>query len=271
MGTALCRLALAAVAVVVPAPLVNKKAAAPAGLRDRAALAQAGEVAGLLKKVDPTDKTFILELDVLELRGRLRVAATPQHAAVLANQAAHQAVRAGQQEGRLLVQEEKALQTRDPLKRLEKLDKVALEMEKLEEKELLQKERLRLRHEANRLLVALNPGVRLQMQFATFELGCANDLKVRRLEPPPHFTTRGKLKTYTAKELKELKGPDTDLVGYQARFTDLRAGQVIAVTLGVAKAAKDANKNKAHRPVATLIVIVQDVPPPAAPAAKAQK
>jgi hypothetical protein len=268
MGTALRRMVLAVVLTVAAHALAaDKNAATPAAKPDYAALAQAGEITGFVRKVDPADKSFRLEIDLAELRGRLRAAGTPEHAAVLARETAHQAARAGQQEGHLLVQEEKALQTRDPLKRLEKLNKVATAAEKLEEKEFLEKEKLRLRRAADRLVLALDPGVHTRVQMATFELACDPDVKVRRLEPPPRLTARGKPKKYTAKELKELKAPDADLVGYHARFADLRAGQVVAVTLGLLKP-KDADRARAHRPVATLIVLVEDGPPPAAPTGK---
>ena len=268
MARLLCAMALAAVVTAVPALAADGNAAAPAGPQDRSALAQAGEVTGILKKVNPTDKTFTLEVDVAELRGRLRLKTTAEHAARLAQQGVRQAARAGQEEARLLEQEEKALQTRSPVKRAEKLDRVAVRAEKLQAKERAQQEKLRLEQEAQKVRQALAPGAHAHVQAARFDLGSGHDVKVRRLEPPVRYTKKGKVKKYTAKELKELKGADDDLVGYRARFTDLRPGQIVQVGLTPPKAAD--KKGPSARPVAGLIVILADVPDPNPPAANAK-
>jgi hypothetical protein len=54
---------------------------------------------------------------------------------------------------------------------------------------------------------------------------------VRLARPPEQFDDKGKVKRYTAKELKELKGPDPKLPGYQATFSDVREGQIVTVNL----------------------------------------
>jgi hypothetical protein len=72
-----------------------------------------------------------------------------------------------------------------------------------------------------------------QMQSMTkdVELQTAEDVKVRLAQPPQTFDDKGKVKRYTAKELKELRGPDPKVPGYNAEFSDLREGQVVNVTL----------------------------------------
>jgi hypothetical protein len=64
-----------------------------------------------------------------------------------------------------------------------------------------------------------------------FELQTTEDLKVRLNNPPPKFDDKGKIKKYTAKELKEMKGPDPKLPGYSGEFSDLQTEQIIQVTL----------------------------------------
>jgi hypothetical protein len=77
------------------------------------------------------------------------------------------------------------------------------------------------------------------------ELQATDDVKVRLARPPEANDDKGKPKKYTAKELKELRGPDPKLPGYQAEFSDLHEGQIISVTL-VKK--KDAPKPPARKP-----------------------
>jgi hypothetical protein len=57
-----------------------------------------------------------------------------------------------------------------------------------------------------------------------------DDAKVRRVNPPPQFDDKGRIKPYTRKELKELKGDDK-LPGYPAEFSDIKQDQIVDVTL----------------------------------------
>jgi hypothetical protein len=77
-----------------------------------------------------------------------------------------------------------------------------------------------------------------QQNLYTFEqkskdldLQTTEDVKVRMAKPPDQFDEKGKIKKYTPKELKELKGPDPKLPGYQGEFSDLRQDQVVSVNL----------------------------------------
>src|SRR5207244_3200625 len=63
------------------------------------------------------------------------------------------------------------------------------------------------------------------------ELRAADEMKVRVLNPPVDYDDKGRPKKYTAKELKELKGPDTSLPGYAGDLESLRPNQVVKVYL----------------------------------------
>jgi len=58
----------------------------------------------------------------------------------------------------------------------------------------------------------------------------ADDMKVRLSQPPAAFDDKGNLKKYTAKELKELKGPD-NLPGYTGTLEDVKTNQLVLVSL----------------------------------------
>ena len=45
--------------------------------------------------------------------------------------------------------------------------------------------------------------------------------------------SEGAVRKYTAVELKELKGPNPDLPGYQGEFGELKAGQLVRGPLGL--------------------------------------
>jgi hypothetical protein len=70
----------------------------------------------------------------------------------------------------------------------------------------------------------------------------ADDMKVRLAQPPDAFDDKGNIKKYTAKELKELKGPD-NLPGFTGTLEDVKANQLVLVTLA-RKPVKPADKPK---------------------------
>jgi hypothetical protein len=87
----------------------------------------------------------------------------------------------------------------------------------------------------------------------------ADDVKVRTADLPVKFDEKGDIKKYTAAELKDLKGKDPALPGYEAKAEDLKVGQTVKVTLARRKAdKKDDDKEKAKdepKMEVTLIVI----------------
>jgi hypothetical protein len=95
------------------------------------------------------------------------------------------------------------------------------------------------------------PTYRPQIIRKDFDFQAADEMKVRAAQPPLDYDEKGKPKKYTAKELKEMKGPDPNLPGYMADFDSLKAGQIVKVYFippkkdeGKAWAAKDKPKKK---------------------------
>ena len=68
-------------------------------------------------------------------------------------------------------------------------------------------------------------------------------VKVRILHAPTAFDDKGNPKKYTKDELKELKGKDAELPGYESTMSSLTAGQIIQVTLGHHAPVKDEDKD----------------------------
>jgi hypothetical protein len=93
-----------------------------------------------------------------------------------------------------------------------------------------------------------------------YELVADDNMKVRHDSPPPQFDDKGKLKPYTPKELKTLKGNDK-LPGFPAEMDALKQGQTVKVFL--AKPKKNATKEKDdkaadNRPKVTMVLILSE-------------
>ncbi len=94
------------------------------------------------------------------------------------------------------------------------------------------------------------------------EWTATEDAKVRMKNPPPQFDEKGRVKRYTAKELKELRG--NDKIGYPAEFSDLKSGQIVEVTLVQKKDAprprrgKDADLLGENMPNMSVILILAE-------------
>jgi hypothetical protein len=63
-----------------------------------------------------------------------------------------------------------------------------------------------------------------------YELQVTDEVKVRMNNPPARFDYKGRIKRYTQKELKELKGNDKR-PGFPAEFSNLKQDQIVQVTL----------------------------------------
>jgi hypothetical protein len=121
----------------------------------------------------------------------------------------------------------------------------------------------------------------VEMKTRDVEVEAIDDVVVRIAKPREEFDEKGRVRKLTAKQLKELKGPDPKLPGYKAEFSDVQAEQLIRVQL-VRK--KDAPKPAARprrkakdkdegdlgaeldllaesQPRASMIVILLDPPP----------
>jgi hypothetical protein len=106
------------------------------------------------------------------------------------------------------------------------------------------------------------------------DLQATDEMKVRTLNPPVEFDEKGKPRKYTAKELKEMRGPDRKLPGYTADFESLKIGQIVRVTVARRKSVlkamqhpqrvntKDKDKENdaplGDRPEVTMIVILAE-------------
>jgi hypothetical protein len=103
------------------------------------------------------------------------------------------------------------------------------------------------------------------------ELESDDDLKVRTMVLPIEYDDKGKVKKYTPKELRDLKGPNKKLPGYTADWDNLTKGQTVEVHLPKpkkpqTKPAKKKDKDDEdselfkEKPKALMVVIIADPP-----------
>lgn len=96
----------------------------------------------------------------------------------------------------------------------------------------------------------------VEEQEVTLTLPTAEDLTTRVLEPPPAFDDKGKYRRYTAKELKELKGPG-NLPGYHADPADIQNDQTVRVYLARRAPPKLVKKGEAApQPFVSMLLIL---------------
>lgn len=81
------------------------------------------------------------------------------------------------------------------------------------------------------------------MKRQDLELQTDEHTKVRFLEPPVEFDDQGNLKKHTPAELRQLKGPNPNLPGYQGDLGMLAPGHLLRVTLAKKPPAKPAPKD----------------------------
>jgi hypothetical protein len=88
------------------------------------------------------------------------------------------------------------------------------------------------------------------------ELAQADEMVIRRRNPPVLFDDKGKVRKPTAKELKEMKG-EGNLPGYMAEASDLKANQLVTIYYQTKKPGKkdDPDALTDNKPKARMIVI----------------
>jgi hypothetical protein len=92
-----------------------------------------------------------------------------------------------------------------------------------------------LQSAVNRLQVeaakAQASSIRVTTVTHNIDFQAADDVKVRTMHAPEVFDDKGKVRKHTAEELKQLKGKDPNLAGYESSLDALMVGQVVHVSL----------------------------------------
>jgi hypothetical protein len=186
----------------------KKKANYQATQADYDALLQAQIAVGKVSDLASTDRTFTLQF--------------PYQYLVAAGKAGG---KGNSQVNSLLRQQKDILATRDPIKRMQRLEQLILKAKRLTAKGGRQP-------------------FKIKSSRKDFDLRAIEEVKVRVLKPPVEYDDKGNIKKHTAKELKELKGKDPKLPGYTADWDQLVDGQTVKVYLKPRKKKPATEKDK---------------------------
>ena len=91
---------------------------------------------------------------------------------------------------------------------------------------------------------ALKPNGKLVKEYKEVDFRAADAVKVRVVDPPAKFDDKGNPVVYTKAELKELKGKDADLPGYEAAPDALKTGDTVKVTLSPPAARQEGRRQE---------------------------
>jgi len=174
-----------------------------------------GEFVGLLKSVPGSDRHFTLEMESSRLvpsgagGGRPGGVANQQNAALRAQMQLQQA-------------QAQLNNARTPQQRQQAMNRLRQATLQLQ----------RAMAQAQRGGGAgVPPGYKLEKFKIPVEFQLADKAKIRTLVLPETFDEKGNLKTYSPKELAELKGKDKSAPGYEFSLEQLQVGQLVKVTL----------------------------------------
>jgi hypothetical protein len=126
---------------------------------------------------------------------------------------------------KLINQQQKAMTIADPVKRIQRLQQLAVKAQ------VLQME-----------APVGPPPFRSAVAYKDVDAEAIEDVVVRRSTLPVQYDDKGNVKDYTEKEKKELRGKDPKVPGYAALWADVQTGQQVKLYLKSKKAIDQAAK-----------------------------
>ena len=197
-----------ALLLALPAAAAQKNKAQPQGPLDADKLAS-GKFTGFLLTTPGSDRTFTVRVQYKDVQLKPNALRTAGNSNNQANRQLQQIVRLQQQMAR----------SRNPAQQMVQMQRIVAQMQVGQ-----------LRAQRN-LYNVVN-------RYQDIEFQAEENVKVRTAELPEQFDEKGKVKKYTREELRQLKGKDTHLPGYESSFESLKEGQLIEVTLATHQAKK---------------------------------
>jgi hypothetical protein len=102
------------------------------------------------------------------------------------------------------------------------------------------------------------------ISFKDYEFHAASDMMVRYLLPPVVYDDKGERKKFSLLDLREMRGSDPNVPGFEAKVTDLQANQILRVSLYPARTttpaatSKDKAKSEPKMEVAVAVIVVAE-------------
>jgi hypothetical protein len=190
-----------ALLLALPAAAQKQRVPTPQNALDAEKLGN-GQFTGFLLTVPGTDRTFTVRVQYQDVQLKPNALRTANNQNVQLNRQLQQIARLQQQMAR----------SKNPAQQLAQIQRIQAQMQLGQ-----------LRTQQNLYNVVT--------RYQDVDFQAEENVKVRTTELPEQFDDKGNPKKYTKEELKQLKGKDTNLPGYESNFESLRAGQLIQVTL----------------------------------------
>ncbi len=199
-----------ALLLALPAAAAQKNKPQPQSPLDADKLAS-GKFTGFLLTTPGTDRTFTVRVQYQDVQLK-------PNALRNANSQSNHANRQLQQIARL---QQQMARSRNPAQQMAQIQRLVAQMQVGQ-----------LRAQQNLYNVVT--------RYQDVEFQAEESVKVRTMDLPEQFDEKGNIKKYTREELRQLKGKDTNLPGYESAFEALKEGQLIQVTLAAHHAKKPA-------------------------------
>lgn len=254
--------------------------------QEYAQLAQLREVTGKLAKVDSSTKMLALDIDYQNAypakTKKRAVAQRTRHGGVGNVRPTFSLAQFNHRWENILRLQQQLMTISNPMQRMQKLQQLELQIERLQMQILMSEARALAACERQQLQVMMSQlrnlaaashqgnvgtpaNTKLTKGTKEFRLEAQNDVIVRRWAPPLAYDDKGNVKPHTKEELKVLRGKNPSLPGYTASYEDLQAGQMVKMYLPAPKvkndkqiAKDDADRAKAKLPQVRMILILAD-------------
>jgi hypothetical protein len=138
----------------------------------------------------------------------------------------------------LVRQQQQLANSKNPKQYQQRLQQLLTQMQKLQVQMVQQQMRqvMYMNRLFNQAAIQAAPNVKIASGFKEFDVEAIDNVVVRRLNLPFEYDDKGNVKKYTKDELDKLKGKDKSLPGYEAKYEDLQAGQIVRVYMVKPKA-----------------------------------
>jgi hypothetical protein len=263
-------LALAS-ALFIPGLAVGQKkgkGAEPATPQEYALLAQTREVVGKLASADEGTRTLSFEIEYqypdYGANKNKNPTKYPQKTQnwQQTSQKFREMQQYNEQMARLMRDQQEIARIQDPRQKAQRMQQLQAQMQRMQAQQMQRMWQQAARDNPNKNLGAFKPNnIKMITVSKGFELDVQEKVIVRRQNLPFEYDDKGNPKEFTKEQIAELRGKDTSLPGYRAKYGDLQQGQTVRVYLsapkGGAKAADDDGDNVAKPEVRMIVILTE--------------
>ncbi len=244
-----------------------KDAGNPALPADYLMLQKAKDVSGTILSVGVDGKSVVLRVDIPKWEPNPNYKAPKDNPKTGGNPQANAQAQLMKRYQELLYQQERAKRAKTPQEQQRILQKIQLEMAKLQ----IQIQQQYLYPKDGKSPTKTNPNnepYRIVTSQKDFELELQDKVPIRKMFLSLEYDDTGNLKQYSDKEKADLRGTDKTKPGYMAKLDEIVPGAEAKLVLMPPKAKKNGAKEdedgvgNIERPIVSFILLTKDSPIP---------